>query len=86
MPQFSTRENRTVFVAVGNCLDAPLFHVATTTNSAELMVFLAMIQEARNDKLTGRKLWLILDGECLDAERTEIGQLVCFEICRIHSV
>ena len=54
LPQFQLVASITVFVAVGNVLDKPLFMTAKSTNSADFAKFLRRILEKRNDYFTSR--------------------------------
>ena len=63
LAQFQLVSSITVFVAVGNVLDKPLFMTAESTNSADFVKFLRLILQKRNDYFTSRKIRLVLDGK-----------------------
>ena len=63
LPQFSSRESRTVFIAVGNVLRGFAYQICDTTNGVNFMRFMKQLMDERTDKLTGKPLWIVLDGE-----------------------
>lgn len=41
--------NRTLYGAIGNCLDGPVYHIAESTNTIQFKEFLKKIIESLND-------------------------------------
>ena len=64
VPQFQAVTSLTIFVAIGNCFDRPLFMISEEgTNSANVKKFLAQMLAARSEQDRTRPLRIILDGK-----------------------
>ena len=63
MPQFQAVESLTVFVAIANCYNKPLFMISDEgTSAAMTKKFLAKMLESRSTQTKNRPLRIILDG------------------------
>ena len=62
MPQASVSCSTTVYVAVGNMLNGPLFMLGNSTNSLLFKRFLEEVKWSRTDE-PGKDFWLIIDGK-----------------------
>ena len=62
MPQFRTTSSVTIFVAISNVLKGPLFQISDTTNSANFVDFLQLIQLYRTDYPDQSPMFTVLDG------------------------
>ena len=63
LPQASVSCSTTIYVAVSNIHNGPVFMIANSTNSRDFKRFLEEVKWSRTDEMSS-DFYLILDGKC----------------------